>query len=435
MPDEKDLRQIIRFAMCMLNGLAILFVCTVLVSTIWRATRWHMGMELAVNLGHLPNRLLLTPLLATLGYVVLLIIGRLYNRTWMGDIGLSIMGCGEILSCLLIIFSLHMAYNGVLLLAVVDMLGFLQKRPRKFVLCGGILIYITTSLDSVRDFCGLIPFSQYLSYYSVTYSGIIQSMLTILDVLNLVAFIVYMVLMLSHKMAENDRINQLNSQLVTMNEQLKTYAAETERMTETRERNRLAREIHDTLGHSLTGIAAAADACTMMMDTSLTESKHLLKEIGDTARQGITEVRRSVNALRPDVLERENLGEALCAMAEHIINTTRVHVVMTLPEQEIQYLADEEDVIYRVVQEGITNAVRHGNATHVQVTLKLVGQTLSVIVKDNGTGIIGECKEDFGLKHMRERLALLNGKLEYDGRDGFTLCASIPIRQGGVKND
>lgn len=88
-----------------------------------------------------------------------------------------------------------------------------------------------------------------------------------------------------------------------------------------------------------------------------------------------------------------------------------------------------KEVIYRVIQEATTNAIRHGHADGIWITVSKADQWLTIRVKDNGTGCAA-VEEGFGLKHMQERISLLDGSLQYDGKDGFCIIARIPIRWG-----
>ena len=94
---------------------------------------------------------------------------------------------------------------------------------------------------------------------------------------------------------------------------------------------------------------------------------------------------------------------------------------------------DEEEVIYRIVQEGITNARRHGKATKVTVTCGLEPGRFYIIIADNGEGC-AETKQGFGLRHMEERLELLHGRLRYWSDKGFTLEATIPMGKNVMDN-
>ena len=211
------------------------------------------------------------------------------------------------------------------------------------------------------------------------------------------------------------------------NEQLHEFAQEKELMGETKERNRLAREIHDTLGHILTGISVGIDAVLVLMDIAPDKAKEQLEGIGDTARRGLQDVRRSVRKLKPDALERMSLNNAIHQMIEDMSKVTNTKIYFVSYMEELKFEADEEEVIYRIIQESTTNAIRHGKATEIWIRISEKEEELTIIISDNGCGC-EDIKEGFGLKHIRERVELLNGEVNYQGLIGFTMIAKIPIR-------
>jgi signal transduction histidine kinase len=103
---------------------------------------------------------------------------------------------------------------------------------------------------------------------------------------------------------------------------------------------------------------------------------------------------------------------------------------------DLYFARDEEDALYRIVQECLTNAVRHGQADHILLTIRQQENALLIDIRDNGKGA-ADMKEGFGLRHMRERLDLLSGSMTYgnrkedpeDGQEGFYVIASLPVRQ------
>ncbi|MDV3427742.1 MAG: sensor histidine kinase, partial [Bacillota bacterium] len=202
---------------------------------------------------------------------------------------------------------------------------------------------------------------------------------------------------------------------------------------ETRERNRLAREIHDTLGHALTGISVGIDACLTTIDISSEATKRQLDVIANVARQAIKDVRRSVNKLRPDALESLSLEEAINNMITNISKVTKANIFFSDQLKSLKFKPDEEDTIYRIVQEGITNAIRHGEATEIYITISRKDKQLNIVISDNGIGCT-EIKKGFGLRHIKERVGLLNGTVEYDGSHGFLINVNIPIRWGEVND-
>nr|WP_302665797.1 sensor histidine kinase [uncultured Agathobaculum sp.] len=337
---------------------------------------------------------------------------------------------------LLVVLALHLDYNGLLLLAVVNLVDGLRGRGRILFLGAMTSLYLLTSLDVLQSSLGMVSVSEYLAYYEGQPRQLMQTAIGLLSALNLILFIAYMVVLVGRRTEENAAIRRLNGELARANDklsvlngQLKEYAAESERMAETRERNRLAREIHDTLGHALTGITAGADACIEMMDISPEMARKQMKLIAKTARAGMNEVRRSVSALRPDALERFRLSEALDKLCSEMQQTSHATIRLDVQPTDMRLSQDEEDAVYRIVQESVTNAIRHGHATEIDVHLSCQERRMTIVVQDNGIGC-AKIEQGFGLRHMRERLRLLGGSLRVNGENGFRIEACIPLRWG-----
>ena len=346
----------------------------------------------------------------------------------------------EIVLCAGIICSLDFYYSGVALLVLADLVHYIRRN--KMRLCFIVILSLMFAFgryEIVAQFTEGIAFSAYLSYYNpMTQSGF-TILETLMTCLNILLFVLYMILLFTGQKAENERIRKLNEQLNQANDQLRDYAVNMERMAQMRERNRLAREIHDTLGHTLTGIIMGADAGLALLDVAPEESRKRIQVVAQTARNGLTDVRRSIKALRPDTLERYSLAKALEELVENFRLTTSAEVSYCQEAGELNLDSDEEDALYRVVQEGMTNAVRHGKADRVAIRVTRTEDVVTVSVRDNGTGC-DTLEEGFGLRHMRERLEMLGGTLSYgnldnsaeNGDTGFfiTVCLSVRNRKG-----
>lgn len=435
-----DTMRFFRHLMLLLNLAVFLFLAEVFILTPFRAARRGDGTELAAGLSALPPQPWTMALALTL-FLVMVFIGVLRRRGKTGEPDGPVWSLWvQPALCILAILLLHLNYNGLLLLAVVDLVEVLGTRQRDKFLLVMISLYLLTSLEFLREAFGQVSVYSFMSFYAANTNQLMRSTLVLLSALNIILFITYMVLLVGQRTEEKAAIQKLNAALAgangklsSLNGQLHDYALQSERMAETRERNRLAREIHDTLGHTLTGITAGADACVQMMDFDPDMARKQMQVIADTARQGIKEVRRSVSALRPDALERFQLKEALEKLCADMRATSHAEIALVLPPEELRLSADEEDAVYRIVQEGVTNAIRHGEATHIDVTLTLLEgilQRLQIRVKDNGRGC-AHIESGFGLRHMRERIALLGGVLSVDGTDGFEIEATLTIRWGG----
>ncbi len=319
-------------------------------------------------------------------------------------------------------------YTGIVMLLLADIMRYRIDWHKRiayiFIIC---IFFLAMSSNALQENLSVIPLSKMWAYYRNDVRSSLLSLLEMLELVNTLVFILYMVVLTLSQTSEKERILRLNSQLQNANRKLEEYAQEQVRMTETRERNRLAREIHDTLGHSLTGIITGIEACIMLMDIAPEATKEQLRAIAEVARNGITDVRHSVNALRPDALETLDLERAIRKLVKESGKSTGVKIDLIYPKNMQRMDQDEEEVIYRIVQESITNAIRHGNATHILVRIVRFGSTLKIRIADNGRGC-SDIHSGFGLHHMRERIEMLQGTLTYSGEKGFVIEAVIPIR-------
>ena len=191
------------------------------------------------------------------------------------------------------------------------------------------------SYNLVTMFIPLNSFETWAAFYDWNTERIFLSVKTICEITNMVLFLIYIVILMMKDRRERERIKLLNEQLQKANEQLHEFAQEKELMGETKERNRLAREIHDTLGHILTGISVGIDAVLVLMDIAPDKAKEQLEGIGDTARRGLQDVRRSVRKLKPDALERMSLNNAIHQMIEDMskVTNTKIYFVSYMEEK------------------------------------------------------------------------------------------------------
>ena len=346
----------------------------------------------------------------------------------------------EIALCAGIFVSLNFYYSGVALLVLADLVHYIRNNKMRL----GFIVILSLMFafgryEIVEQFTNGIAFGAYLDYYNPVIRSWFTGLESLMVCLNILLFVLYMILLFTSQKDENARIRRLNEQLNQANDQLRDYAVNMERMAQMRERNRLAREIHDTLGHTLTGIIMGADAGLALLDVAPEESRKRIQVVAQTARNGLTDVRRSIKALRPDALEHYSLAQALEGLVENFRLTTSAQVAYYQEAEELKLDTDEEDALYRVVQEGLTNAVRHGRADRIEIRITRNRNVVMVRIRDNGTGC-GELEEGFGLRHMRERLEMLGGTLSFgnldscaeDGYTGFyiTVCLTVRNRKG-----
>ena len=335
----------------------------------------------------------------------------------------------EIIICMLLMRSLNLSYDGVIMLVVADLMYRYEGHHHEYILLAAMIcLYFMANYDMAIFRTKIISFEAYASYYSVDANAVILAIRNTFYSVNIVFFVFYLILLVKNKHEEKERIRLLNERLEEANQRLRAYAIEVEQMAETRERNRLAREIHDTLGHALTGIVAGLDACIMTLEVAPEVTKQQLNKIRDAAKKGITDVRRSMKKLRPDDLERLPFQEALKEMTRNYSESSGMEITFDIFSWSEHLRQDQEDVIYRVLQESITNAKRHGHATKVKITIGGNENYMLIVIADNGQGC-DNVTQGFGLKHMRERLELLHGTIHYWSDEGFIVEAMIPLNR------
>lgn len=207
---------------------------------------------------------------------------------------------------------------------------------------------------------------------------------------------------------------QQRATLALANDQLAQYALTQEQLTLSRERNRLARDLHDTLAHYMSGLVLELEGVRLLWDADSTQARTTLDNAIATARTGLTETRRALQALRSSPLTDLGLIGALRDLAENMAARNQWQLALHLPSTPVILSPLVDEVIYRVVQESLTNVERHTAASLVTLTLAQVDEGLTVRIADNGDGFVQTAvdnKERFGLLGMQERAGLIGGKL------------------------
>ena len=428
-----------------LNLSIIFYYSLICVVTVYRICDTFGAYDFIASVGRIPQYPWRMPLLATTLYILLLFVSLWKMRWDDGDGGWQFICCAsEILLCMGIVSSLNYYYSGIALMVLADLVHYVKEnRLRVIFMLLLILLYAIGRYEIMPVAGTQVPFSGYLSYYMQPARGYLFAIESVMVSLNVLLFVYYMILLFTGQKEENTRILNLYDQIKQANSRLREYANELEHMTEIRERNRLAREIHDTLGHTLTGIIMGSEASLALFESKPQAAKERIEAVAKSARTGLEDVRNSIKKLRPDALEKHSLDKALEELISNFRLTTSVNILLEQTAGSLDFAADEEDALYRVVQECMTNAVRHGHATSILIRLTRQEDVLLIDIRDNGIGC-SQVTEGFGLTHMQERLGFLGGSMTYgnrsedldDGEQGFFVITSLPIRlQGGDDDD
>ncbi|MEQ4206511.1 sensor histidine kinase [Actinopolymorpha sp. B17G11] len=206
------------------------------------------------------------------------------------------------------------------------------------------------------------------------------------------------------------------------------------------ERQRMAREIHDTLAQGLTGIITQLQAADQAKDNPAEWQRHL-DTAAVLARESLSEARRSVHAVRPEALEVARLPEALEDVVERWSAVNDVPASVTTTGTARPLHPEVEVTLLRTAQEGLANVAKHANATRVGLTLSYMEDVVTLDVRDDGAGFeIGNVPEaagqqgGFGLTAMRQRVRRLAGRLEVESESGVgtAISASVPAIAAGA---
>jgi two-component system sensor histidine kinase UhpB len=198
-------------------------------------------------------------------------------------------------------------------------------------------------------------------------------------------------------------------------EQERRESARQALMAQEGERQRIARELHDEVGQTLTGVILQVEGLAGQIPDELRDA---LDELRETVRQSADEVRTIARRLRPDVLDALGLSSALAALAAAFERQSRVRVERDLA-QAVPVSPEEELVLYRVAQEALTNVARHAGAANVLLALRRPAEGIELLVRDDGIGLPEQARDSSqGIRGMRERALLVGARLSLDSRPG-----------------
>jgi signal transduction histidine kinase len=222
---------------------------------------------------------------------------------------------------------------------------------------------------------------------------------------------------------------QSRSKLVIALDQLRQYSRRIEDQSALQERNRIAREIHDSLGHTLTAQSIQLDSVSLLQHTNREEANVFLQEAKLLCKQALQEVRHSVTALRTDPFRGKSLAQIAAELVKEFQVTTAIEPTCTMC---VTYPVPTEVLAasYRVLQEALTNIARHSAATEVMIQLLTHDGVLHLKIQDNGKGFDPtQNSTGFGLQGMQERIAALDGQFNLlsQPRQGCRISISIPL--------
>ena len=198
--------------------------------------------------------------------------------------------------------------------------------------------------------------------------------------------------------------------------------------TKQEERERITRDIHDSIGYTVSNVIVMLDAAVGLVERDPQRATKIMKDARAQADRGHREIRKALHTLRAledaDIFGLRSLERVTTAFSE----ATGVSVLVDFGNMRQQYDGIIESAIYRFVQEGMTNAFRHGKATRIETRMFQTDSEIIVNLTDNGNGA-DQIEEGIGIIGMRERMSQVDGTISFENSEhGFRICARIPCR-------
>lgn len=377
--------------------------------------------------------LLMAPIIAKLGFVLLtlLSVSVLALMRWKSPNTRIGKICYTVLE--LLVLALPSFVEGGLPFFPLLGLVIVMRSCERFTLPGRLMIAgLTFAVFAATQLLHRKSIPEILIKSSAQASGnVLQSFDLLVSVLKLNAVLsfgmaLFFVLLLINALLEE---RQSREKLVEVLDQLRQYSLRIEDQSALQERNRIAREIHDSLGHTLTAQSIQIDSALLLQHSNSEESRFFLQEAKQLCKQALQEVRQSVATLRTDPRQ----GKSLDSIATNLIREFRVTTTIE-PTCVIRLShpipTEVVSALYRVLQEALTNITRHSRATNVLLQLFTEDRILHLHIHDNGKGFDPDQNSTgFGLQGMRERIIALGGQFKLSSQlgEGCRISIKIPL--------
>lgn len=256
--------------------------------------------------------------------------------------------------------------------------------------------------------------------------GLETALQTAIFIIPAILFVAVFTRVAQREREARERVEHLAQALNEVNQKLRLYAAQAEELATTKERNRLARDIHDSLGHYLTVINVQLEAAQTILDQDRDRGLAALQKAQRLAQEGLREVRQSVKTLRESPFEGRLLPELLSPLLE-ACQAAGLTALLQVDGEPYPLAEPVQMALYRAAQEGLTNVRKHAQAQRVEVTLSYEPDQVALTITDDGQGAAA-ANVGFGLIGIEERVALLGGRVQIKTApgDGFHLHVTIP---------
>ncbi|RIW31333.1 sensor histidine kinase [Bacillus salacetis] len=224
-------------------------------------------------------------------------------------------------------------------------------------------------------------------------------------------------------------LNETHTALKDAHQQLHHYAKQVEELTLVRERNRISGEIHDTVGHKMTALLVQLQVAKELLETQPDKSRQTMQLCEDLARNTLQEIRLSVRTLK-DQDEPQSFVPTVRKLLEDYQVMTGLSSSFTVKGDTTRISISIQLDMTRIIQEAVTNAVRHGQAKECSVNIEVSDTLAQLIIQDDGAGS-AKVSPGFGMKNMRDRVHEHGGTIVFESTssEGFRVKAGFPLKE------
>jgi signal transduction histidine kinase len=230
--------------------------------------------------------------------------------------------------------------------------------------------------------------------------------------------LLYLVPLIVSILAQRER--KQHGELEAAHQRLRRHAATVEQLAVSRERNRLARDLHDTLAHSLAALSVQLEALRALLTHDPAAAQDALNGVTTLARNGLEESRQAIQALRTDPLKTLGLVGALRSTLRAFQARTGVQADLSVAGKELDLTDEEAQALFRIADEALTNVERHAAAQQVAVRLAFGNDRIDLVIRDDGVGFDPAAVDPdrYGLTGIQERAAMIGATLKVHSRPG-----------------
>ena len=328
-----------------------------------------------------------------------------------------------------ITMNLNFCYTGLFLFVVINVLFLSEKMIVKLIFMS-FAVFAYVYFDR-----GLSALDTYISFLNGD-STVVLIVFNIISTVNQVLVLLFFILAIQEEIIENkitlnknDILEKTTKELETLNYQLIENSEKNQEISKLKERNRMAGEIHDTIGHYVTSITMGLDASLEIFDQNPEETKKLLLRLAELSRTSLLDIRMSVNELKQESLEQYSLEQIILNLIENIKGYTAVKFHTNINTGGKILNCEQKTLVMRIVQESITNCIKYSKAQNLWIHLEIIKSRLYLQIKDDGEG----CKElikGIGLQSMEDRVEKNKGNILFhtESGQGFTVRCDFDLK-------